>query len=111
MKFKIVKRFSLAYLGDEWKDCYLNLKPFSVQDVKTKLPQIAKLQEDSTNVEEGVDMLIELLSEKFIDGKVVDESGTVVDMPKEAIADLPVEVIGRAFSFLSSKEEMTSLTQ
>lgn len=111
MKFKIVKKFPLDFLGDEWKECFINLKPLSIQDVKGKLPTIAKLQEKDADVGAGVDLLLELLTDKFISGKVIDETGAVVDLPKEALGDLPVEVIGRAFSFLSSSEALNSSTQ
>jgi hypothetical protein len=104
MKFKIVKHFSLAYLGTDWKDCYLDLKPLSISDVKGKLPEISKLQAKDADVGKGVDLLLELLSDKFIGGKVVDDTGKIVELPKEALGDLPVEVIGRAFSFLSSAD-------
>lgn len=110
MKFKIVKHFKLDFLGDDWKDCYLDLKPLSIEDVKGRLPEIAKLQADDADVGAGVDLLIQLITEKFITGKVVNEEGTVVDLPVEALKDLPVEVIGRAFSFLSSSESMNTTT-
>lgn len=110
MKFKIVKHFPLDFLGTEWKDCFLDLKPLSIEDVKGRLPEIAKLQSEDADVGAGIDLLIQLITEKFIGGKVVDESGAVVDLPQEALKDLPVEVIGRAFSFLSSSESMNTTT-
>ena len=108
MKFKIIKRFSLEFLGEEWVECYINLKPLSIADVKSKLPVIAKLQEDGSDIAAGVDLLLELLTDKFIDGKVVNSEGVVSDLLKEDLPELPVEVIGRAFSFLSSKESQNS---
>lgn len=108
MKFKIVKHFKLDFLGDDWKDCYLDLKPLSIDDVKGKLPQIAKLQDKDADVGEGIDLLLTLINDKYIGGKVVNDQGTIVDLPAEDLKDLPVEVIGRAFSFLSSSEVMNS---
>ena len=110
MKFKIIKHFPLDFLGADWKDCYIDLKPLSIADVKGKLPEIAKLQEKDADVGSGIDLLLELLTDKFIGGKVIDETGAIVDLPAEALKDLPVEVIGRAFSFLSSSEALTTST-
>lgn len=110
MKFKIVKHFPLDFLGEDWKECFIDLKPLTIADVKGKLPTIAKLQEKDSDVGAGVDLLLELLDDKFISGKVINEEGNLVDLPKEALGDLPVEVIGRAFSFLSSGEALNSKT-
>lgn len=108
MKFKIVKHFSLSFLGDEWKDAYIDFKPFSITDVKEKLPQIAKLQEKDADFGQGMDTLLNLLGEKFISGKGINEEGVLVDISKEDLKDLPIDVVGGAFSFLSDSEMKNS---
>lgn len=101
MKFKITKHFSLEFLGEEWKECFIDFRPFTVADVKEKLPEIAKLDDGSEHIAEGADALVGLLDAKFIKGKVINEEGQAVDLTKEDLKDLPLEVLGRAFSFLS----------
>ena len=107
MKFKIVKHFSLDFLGEEWKEAFIDFRPLTIADVKERLPQIAKLQDKDADYGPAADVLVELLRDKFIAGKAVTETG-VVDLKLEDIPDLPIEVIGRAFSFLSQSNLPTS---
>lgn len=106
--FKVVKHFSLDFLGDEWKAAYINFKPLSISDVKNKLPEIAKIQADPEHAVEGMDTLVTLLKDKFIDGKAIADTGDTVDLTIDNIVDLPVEVIGRAFNFLSQGDQANS---
>lgn len=109
MKFKVVtKRLTLDFLGKDWKDTFIEFNPFTISDVKNKFPIIAKLQEKGANLSEGIDIMISLLTDKFVTGKAIDEKGELTDLKKEDLNDLPVEVIGRAFSFLSQSETMLS---
>jgi len=111
MKFKITKHFKLDFLGDEWKETYLDFSPLTLNDVKTKLPMISKLnQEDSSQIEEGVNAVSELLIEKFVSGKAIGEEGKLIEVKKQDLIEFPLDVFVRAFSFLSQTEEMTSLT-
>lgn len=101
MKFKIIKRFSLDFLGTDWKEAFIDFKPFSITDIKIKLPEIAKFQGKEADVDKGIDNVLELLRENFISGKAIVEDGTLKDLTAKDLGDLPFEVIGRAFSFLS----------
>lgn len=115
MGFKIVKHFKLDFLGEEWKDAYLKLRPFTVQDIKVKLPKIAEMSNiDSKELKESersaitdtsMEVLVEMIQDKFVSGKGVDDDGTLVDITKETLLELPLEVITTAFSFLSNGEE------
>jgi hypothetical protein len=101
-KFGIVKRFSLDFLGEGWKDAYINFSPLTIVDIKTKFPSLLKLSaENKDDVIKGVDSVLIMMKEKFVDGKAVESSGGLVDLTVDDLEQLPVEVLSRALSFLS----------
>lgn len=105
-KFLLRKRFKLNFLGDEWKDAYLDFNRFTLDDLQNKLPQLSTLDVDETTtdgkkISEATDTMIGLLGDKFIGGKGVGEDKEVVDIEKLDLKYLPIEVIAKAINFLS----------
>jgi len=102
-QFKIVKRFSLAFLGDDWKECYINFSALTVGDMKNKFPQLQELNKDKeSNVSTGLEAILSILKEKFIDGKGVEATtGDLVDLDTEDLEALPMEILSKALNFLS----------
>lgn len=109
-KFVVRKTFSLSFVADEWKEAYLIFNAFSVQDIKERLSKLSTVnQEDNSQVTKGLDLMVTILEDKFVEGKAPTEGG-LVDVKKEDIKDMPVEVIAKAVSFLSqglSKQDQT----
>jgi len=100
--FLLVKRFELGFLGEKWKDAYLEFNAFTVKDVRDKLPKLTKIDETkSKSVSGGMQVMLELLEEKFIDGKAVDKDGNTVKVKAGDLVDLPIEIISKAVGFLS----------
>lgn len=100
-EFIVQNKFSLAFLGEEWKEAYLILGRITAKDAMEKLPQLAKVNEkDPEAVKGALVKMIELLQEKFFSGKAVTKDG-LVDVKKEDLADFPIEVISKATDFLS----------
>lgn len=106
-RFLIKKHYTLEYLGEGWKDAYIDFTAFSVSDIKNKLSKLTGLDAKNTDSVTGaLDMMVELLEDKFIGGKVPtndpnEDKSNLVGMTKEDIKELPVEVISKAVSFLS----------
>lgn len=98
-KFRIVRKFKLDFLGEEWKECYLEFEAFTYKE----LADLAKLNidtEDATRTAEAAGKLMEVLEGKFVGGKGIDAEGKQVDIRKKDLVDLPLEVISKAVSFL-----------
>lgn len=100
-KFRIIKHFSLDFLGDSWKEAYIDFNALTVADVKDKFSALSKMGEDSKNVTAGLITILSLLQDKFIEGKGVGEKGELVPIDKEDLEALPVETLSKALSFLS----------
>lgn len=103
-KFVVKKRFDLGFVSEEWKEkgAYLELNAFTVGDIRDRLSKLTQInKDDSSDVSAGLAQMVSLLEEKFVAGKAVDSAGTLVDLTKEDIQELPAEVIAKAVSFLS----------
>ena len=101
-KFKVVKKLSLDFLGEGWKDAYINFHALTIGDIKDKFPSLTELDVDNPkSIIKGMDTILGIIKEKFIAGKVPDENGALVSLKVEDIKDLPVEVMKRTLDFLS----------
>lgn len=101
-KFKIVKRFPLDFLGEEWKEAYINFQRVTIADIKNVFPKFRAV--DSKNdkeIIEGIDDMVKFLKEKFVSGKGIIEDGSLVDLEVDDLETLPAEVMSRALGFLS----------
>jgi len=101
-KFKIARKFSLDFLGEGWKEAYINFQALTVSDIKVKFPQLSQMDEKATSdVVKGIDAVLDILKSKFIDGKGVGEKGGEIVLEANDLIDLPVEVLSKALAFLS----------
>lgn len=103
MKFKITKRYKLDFLGEGWKDCYLDFYPFTPTDLEGDIAKMADFDtsKGSKEVVAISKMVIGILSKRFLGGKVLNEKGELIEMKKEYLSDLPLEVLQGVVSFLS----------
>ena len=100
-KFKMTKRFSLDFLGKEWKDAYIDFERVSIGEMVTTLPEFqAENPEDVNNVLKGIKGVVDFLKKKFVSGKGVTEAG-LVDLEVGDLENLPAEVLSKAIGFLS----------
>ena len=107
--FKILKRFSLSFLGEAWKEAYLDFNALTIGDVKEKFKDIALLSvQDQTNITQGIDSILAILTDKFVGGKAVGEKDALVEVDKTDLEALPIEVLSKALSFLSQGATETS---
>ena len=101
-KFKIIKRFSLDFIAPEWKDAYINFHVLTVADVKDAFPALAKMGgTEKEDVSSGLESILSLIKNKFIEGKALNEKGELIALEVEDIEELPVSVLSKALNFLS----------
>lgn len=101
--FLVRRRLSLGFLGVEWKECYLSFNSLSYGE----LYKVSSLKTDPTDpksVKVSMDQTLALLQEKFIDGKGLSTDGKIIDITKDDLVNLPVEVINKAVLFLVGEE-------
>lgn len=102
MKYLISKRFSLDFLGDEWKECFINFSSITIRDLKDNVSQFVNMDKnDKASVANGITETLKILEDRFIKGNAIGEDGKVIDLKKEDLVDMPAEVLTKALSFLS----------
>lgn len=91
--FVIKKRIPLDFLGEGWKEAYVEFSPFSFVD-NDKIIAMRKfgLDQNGDNAKEASDQLLEVVKEKFIEGKGWNGE-KLINITKENLAELPIEVI------------------
>lgn len=95
-QFKITKRISLAELGTDWSDCYLEFRQITFGEAKA----FVGLEDDP---QKATDVAIGVLEDHFIDGKAIDIDGNTVDVKKKDIQDFPANIIAQAIQELVGK--------
>jgi hypothetical protein len=91
-KFDISLKLSLAFLGDEWGECYIKFSPITIREAKV-------LKDIDTSKQNSVDFALELLREKFLDGKGISE-GKLIDLSKDDFEELPIAVVNEAVTLM-----------
>ena len=98
-KFQIVRKFPLEHLGEEWKSCYINFSSLTYNEW-VKIADIGVDAEDLSKAKEVSGYLLKLLEEHFVDGIGIS-GGKEVKLTAKDLGELPLEVLGKAVSFLS----------
>lgn len=110
-RLKIVKRFSLAFLGEQWKDGYLEFESFTAKDISDNISTtVDPNNPDAKAVKDSYDNMLHKLEAHFISGKFPTDDGKLEDVKKGELGDLPVDVIQEAIAFLSQSQTKPSLT-
>ena len=102
--FKVVKKLSLDFLGEDWKDAYINFQVLTIADVKDKFPTLTEVDPDNpASVIKGMTTVLGVLKDKFIDGK--GPGGKVILVGD--IEKLPAELMSKALDFLAQGTKQT----
>lgn len=96
--FDVYKTLDLSYLGDNWQNCYLKFTYLTAQEAKD-FSTIQIDQNDIQQVQETFDKTLNLLKNKFVEGKAMS-SGQQIEIHKEDLDDFPIDVLTRAVQFL-----------
>lgn len=104
-KFLIEKRLDLSWLGDGWDGCYLSFNPLTFAEI-SKLSElnIEGAENDLQKSKQLTQAVIELLETRFIKGLGWDGSAKV-EIEKDDIKELPMDVITQAIQLLSGQVE------
>jgi len=94
MKFDITKKIDLSYLGDEWKECYLEFDLPSYGDLK----EMTTEGTDAEKVEKGLETIVGLFK-----GGYAISGGKKVEVTKEDLKDIPIEILTKCFKVISGE--------
>jgi len=97
MKFDITKKVDLAYIGDNWKECYIEFSLPSYGDLKL----YTKDEEKATD-EEKLEKGLNQISNLFKAGYAIS-GGEKIELKKEDLVDLPIEILTKCFQAISGQ--------
>lgn len=103
MTFDIFRTLSLSYLGEEWKDCYLKFSYLTADEAKD-FASLKIDKDDPSEVIKVLDKAIEVIKNKFVEGKAIRD-GKIVELSKEDVNDLPVEILNKCVQLLVGSME------
>ena len=95
-KFSITKRVDLSYIGDDWKDCYIDMAMPSYAEAKVD----AKIE--GTDEEKG-EKAIEKLGTLFRKGFAINEEGKKIEITKEDLFNFPIEVLTKCIQAITGQ--------
>lgn len=106
-KFKITKKLDLDRFG---KGSYLSFSLVTYKESE-EISEIDIKLDDPKEAKKSAKIGLDLLKSKFIEGKLPDINDKLVEVLSEDFADLPIEIISEAISFLGKKSVEKSENQ
>lgn len=101
-KFLIKKKISLDFLGDEYKECYIEFSSMPIAEYKEFVKKGEAVRKANENMR-AVDLMTDKIKEHFLGGKLIGEEG-LFDMAKEDIDQFDINVILKVFSYMTGEE-------
>ena len=94
-RFDITKKVDLSYIGDSWKDCYIELSLPSYGEIKK-----SALAEGTD--EEKLERALKQVEDLFIKGYAISE-GNKVEIVKEDFINFPIEILTKCIQAISGQ--------
>lgn len=97
----IKKRMSLDFLGEKYKDCYLEFGAIPMRDYE-KYMGMAKANKDESK---AVSFIVSTLQDLFIGGQFIDDNGELFDVNKDELGDFDMNVMITVFKALTGQDQ------
>lgn len=98
MKIDITKKVDLSYLGEAWKECYLEFRMPSFKDIQN-LPT-----DTDGDTKETLEKGFSTIKGLFVGGKAIS-GGEVVEVKPDDLTDFPLEVINKCFKVITGEPD------
>jgi hypothetical protein len=95
MRFDITKKIDLSYIGDDWKDCYIEFSLPSYGDLKG-------FTNDEGTDQEKLGKGLEQVKGLFRKGCAISD-GKKVEISKDDLVDMPIEILTKCFQAISGQ--------
>lgn len=100
MTLKVKTKVTLEFLGDEYKNSYINLYSVPMSEYEAMIKRIETLQDASST--EALLFVRDAVSERFVDGEIAQD-GKLVPITAENLPDLPGEVFTEALGRITGR--------
>lgn len=99
-KVVIKRRIGLGFLGEEYKEGYVEFKVLSIREATEQIEKVEAIKKDN---KAAIELMQKLLEEHFVSG-LFKSKDTEEKLTKEDIGDFSVVAITRFFKILSGQD-------
>lgn len=127
----VKRRISLDFLGEEYKECYLEFKAIPVSQWKEyknriydkKYSDISKKIKDEQELSDSerkyfeekdemvFDEIVDVLKDRFLSGKYIDQDGKLFEVEKEEVGDFDSDTLINAFDIITGKSTLPKVPE
>lgn len=85
-----LRRVSLAFMGEEWKDAYVDLRYLTWADTKNIRERASQAEQSDDAI---IGQMIETVSGFIAGGKVLNPDGELIDLASEMVVSFDLDAI------------------
>lgn len=100
-KIVIKKKISLDFLGEDYKDGYLEFKSIPLKEYEEYTKNISDVKDDDSAASQ---MIIDILNNNFLGGKFPDDEGKLFDVEKDQLKEFDIVTAIQVFKILTGQE-------
>ena len=97
----IKRKIPLDFIGQEYKDCYLEFKTIPMKDYE-KYVEMASANKDE---KKAVGFITETLKDLFVSGKFVGDKNELFDVKADELGDFDMNVMITVFKTLTGQDQ------
>lgn len=97
----IKRKIPLDFIGEDYKDCYLEFKTIPMKDYEKYVEQASENKDEK----KAVGFITSTLQDLFVSGKFIDESNETFDVKKEELGDFDMNVMITVFKSLTGQDQ------
>lgn len=97
----IKRKIALDFIGEEYKDCYLEFKTIPMKDYE----RYVGLASENKDADKAVGFITNTLQELFVSGKFIDENNEPFDVKKDELGDFDMSVMITVFKTLTGQDQ------
>jgi len=98
-KIEIKKKIQLDFLGEDYKEAYLEFRAIPLKEYEVYTKQLQNEKDDSVA---GL-MVIDILDKQFMGGEFPDEKGEMFKVEKDQLKDFDIETAIKVFQALTGQ--------
>ena len=97
----IKKRIALDFIGEDYKDCYLEFKTIPMKDYEKYVAMANENKDES----KAVGFITGTLQDLFISGQFIDDNNELFDIKKDELGDFDMNVMITVFKTLTGQDQ------
>lgn len=97
----IKKRIALDFIGEDYKDCYLEFKTIPMKEYE----KYVAMANENKDEKKAVGFITSTLQDLFISGKFIDENNELFDVKKDELGDFDMNVMVTVFKTLTGQDQ------